>query len=100
MSLHPLGIGPSSATLVELAWLRQLIILLAMHELPLGAAALVRPDRVWSRAEVLGRPSPVPAVAATYAWYFNQLPATIDTTKRQTHNQRPLGRLRGQGWNS
>jgi hypothetical protein len=27
-------------------------------------------DRVWSRAEVLGRPSPVPAVAGTYAWYF------------------------------
>lgn len=41
----------------------------------------MRPDRVWSRAEVLGRPSPVPAVAGTYAWYFKQLPAAIDTTK-------------------
>jgi hypothetical protein len=41
----------------------------------------VRPDRVWSRAEVLGRPSPVPAVAGTYAWYFKQLPAAIDTTR-------------------
>jgi hypothetical protein len=29
---------------------------------------------------VLGRPSPVPAVAGTYAWYFKQLPAAIDTT--------------------
>jgi hypothetical protein len=52
-----------------------------MGELPPGAAALVRPDRVWSRAEVLGRPSPVPAVAGTYAWYFKQLPAAIDTTR-------------------
>jgi hypothetical protein len=42
---------------------------------------LVRPDRVWSRAEVLGRPSPVPAVAGTYAWYFKQLPAAIDTSR-------------------
>jgi hypothetical protein len=50
-----------------------------MDELPPRAAALVRPDRVWSRAEVLARPSPVPAVAGTYAWYFKQLPAAIDT---------------------
>jgi hypothetical protein len=54
---------------------------LAMDALPPEAAALVRPERVWSRAEVLGRPSPVPAVAGTYAWYFKQLPAAIDTTK-------------------
>ena len=49
-----------------------------MKALPLEAAALVQPDRVWSRAEVLGRPSPVPAVAGTYAWYFKQLPTAID----------------------
>jgi hypothetical protein len=40
----------------------------------------MRPERVWSRAEVLGRPSPVPAAAGTYAWYFKQLPASVDTT--------------------
>jgi hypothetical protein len=40
----------------------------------------MQPDRVWSRKEVLGRPSPVPAVAGTYAWYFKHLPAAIDTT--------------------
>jgi hypothetical protein len=54
---------------------------IAMDELPPEAAALVRPDRVWSREEVLGRPSPVPAVAGAYAWYFKQLPAAIDSTK-------------------
>jgi hypothetical protein len=52
-----------------------------MDEPPPAAAALVQPERVWSRAEVLGRPSPVPAVAGTYAWYFQQLPAAIDTTR-------------------
>lgn len=51
-----------------------------MDELPPEAAALVRPDRVWSRTEVLRRPSPVPAVAGTYAWYFKQLPAALDST--------------------
>jgi hypothetical protein len=52
-----------------------------MDELAPGAAALVRPERVLSRAEVLGRPSPVPAVAGTYAWYFKQFPAVIDSTR-------------------
>jgi hypothetical protein len=52
-----------------------------MNELPPGAFALVQPDRVWSRTEVLARPSPVPAVAGTYAWYFRELPAAIDTTR-------------------
>jgi hypothetical protein len=51
-----------------------------MDELPHRAGPLVQPERVWSRAEVLGRPSPVPAVAGIYAWYFKQLPAPLDTT--------------------
>ena len=29
----------------------------------------------------LGDPTPVPAAAGTYAWYFKQLPAAIDTTR-------------------
>ena len=28
----------------------------------------------------VGRPSPVPAVVGTYAWYFKQLPGAIDAT--------------------
>jgi hypothetical protein len=45
------------------------------------AAPLVRPQRVWSRAEVLALPSPVPPVRGVYAWYFKQLPGIIDTTR-------------------
>jgi hypothetical protein len=44
------------------------------------AAPLVRPQRVWSRAEVLAPLSPVPAVPGVYAWYFRQLPEIIDAT--------------------
>jgi hypothetical protein len=61
-----------------------------MDELAPGAAPLVQPDRVWSRAEVLGRPNPVPAVAGAYAWYFKQLPAAIDTTRCVTWSELTL----------
>lgn len=38
------------------------------------ATALVRPDRLWAAAEVLRRPSPVPAVAGVYGWHFERAP--------------------------
>src|SRR5260370_14494090 len=34
---------------------------------------LLRPQRLWSRAEVLARPSPVPKAPGVYAWYFRNL---------------------------
>ena len=40
---------------------------------------LVQPARLWSRAEVLARPSPVPSHPGVYGWYFRQLPWPIDT---------------------
>jgi hypothetical protein len=40
---------------------------------------LVRPARLWSRAEVLARPSPVPSRPGVYGWYFRELPWPIDT---------------------
>lgn len=45
-----------------------------------AAGALVRPARLWTREEVLARPSPVPAVAGIYAWYFSPLPIEVDTS--------------------
>jgi hypothetical protein len=39
----------------------------------LGCDELFRPVRLWSRAEVLCRPSPVPKVPGVYAWYFRKL---------------------------
>lgn len=40
---------------------------------------LLQPTRLWSRAEVLARPCPVPRAAGVYAWYFrglDRVPAT------------------------
>jgi hypothetical protein len=41
---------------------------------------LVRPAHLWSRAEVLARPSPVPSRPGVYGWYFRELPWWIDTS--------------------
>jgi hypothetical protein len=45
-----------------------------------AAEALVRPARLWTRQEVLARPSPVPAAAGIYAWYFSTVPIAVDTS--------------------
>lgn len=37
------------------------------------------PEHLYSRQEVLARPSPVPAVGGVYGWWFRQLPAPVDT---------------------
>jgi hypothetical protein len=34
------------------------------------AAELLEPVKLWEAAEVLTRPSPVPAAAGTYGWHF------------------------------
>src|SRR5690349_13002148 len=43
-------------------------------------AAITKPDRLWSREEVLSRPCPVPAASGVYGWYFRDLPCIADTT--------------------
>jgi hypothetical protein len=45
---------------------------------------LVQPTRLWSRAEVLARPSPVPSRPGVYGWYFKELPWPIDTSQCMT----------------
>ena len=42
---------------------------------------LVQPTRLWSRAEVLARPSPVSSRPGVYGWYFKELPWSIDTSQ-------------------
>jgi hypothetical protein len=34
---------------------------------------ILRPKRLWTRSEVLSRPSPVPRASGIYAWYFRAL---------------------------
>lgn len=41
--------------------------------------ALASPEHLWSRQEVLTRPSPVPAVPGVYAWYFDRTPSGVPT---------------------
>ena len=41
--------------------------------------ALLAPARLWTRAEVLTRPSPVPAEPGVYAWYFTTVPPGVPT---------------------
>ncbi len=41
---------------------------------------LLEPGRLWTRAEVLASPSPVPKAAGVYAWYLTALPAEIDVS--------------------
>ena len=40
---------------------------------------LLQPPELFTRAEVLSRPCPVPAVAGVYAWYFTQAPPGVPT---------------------
>lgn len=37
----------------------------------------MKPESLYGAAEVLGRPSVVPAESGTYAWYFDEVPAGV-----------------------
>lgn len=46
---------------------------------PASERRLLRPDRLFSRAEVLSRPCPVPARRGVYAWFFASIPDGVPT---------------------
>jgi hypothetical protein len=46
---------------------------------------LLRPLKVWSRTEVLARPSPIPASPGVYAWWFREIPPGLTTDQCLTH---------------
>ena len=41
------------------------------------ATTLLTPSKLWTRAEVLARPCPVPNSAGVYAWFFDWCPEGI-----------------------
>lgn len=43
-------------------------------------AQLLGPQQMYTRTEVLERPSPIPAAAGVYAWYFDETPPGIAVT--------------------
>jgi hypothetical protein len=51
----------------------------SLDDLRLVYPALLAPQRVWSRAEVLASPSPVPKSPGVYAWYFKKVPPLVPT---------------------
>lgn len=44
---------------------------------PAQLQPLLEPSRLYSRAEILASPSPVPAEPGLYAWYFRRLPGPV-----------------------
>ncbi len=46
---------------------------------------LLHPSKLWSRAEVLQRPSPVPREPGVYGWYFRGIPPSVPTDGCHRH---------------
>jgi hypothetical protein len=51
---------------------------------------LLTPDRLYSRAEVLAKPSPVPKEAGIYAWYFKEIPPQVPHDDCHRHGNMTL----------
>jgi hypothetical protein len=51
---------------------------------------LLHPERLWTRAEVLARPSCVPKSPGVYCWYFTKLPYEIDVSGCHHHDGLPM----------
>ncbi|HEX8983268.1 MAG TPA: hypothetical protein VF792_10890 [Ktedonobacterales bacterium] len=51
---------------------------------------LLSPTRLWSRAEILSSPSPVPRAPGVYAWYFRQIPPQTPLNGCLTHDDLTL----------
>ena len=50
-----------------------------------GISGFLNPKRVYSRQEVLARPSPVPAAGGVYGWWFRCLPPRVDVGDCNPH---------------
>lgn len=49
-------------------------------------ATLLDPQELWSRAQILANPNPVPRAPGLYAWHFREIPDSVpcdDCIKRQ-----------------
>jgi hypothetical protein len=55
-----------------------------------GCDDLLRPARLWSREEVLSRPSPVPRSPGVYAWFFRGLDLVSSMSGLSAHGYRLL----------
>jgi hypothetical protein len=51
---------------------------------------LLKPERLWSRQEVLSAPSPVPRQPGVYAWYFREIPPHAPVANCHVHGSYTL----------
>jgi hypothetical protein len=54
------------------------------------SALFLSPPRMYTRAEVLSRPCPVPPGPGVYGWWFRRLPTEMDTTGCRTFDGHTL----------
>lgn len=57
---------------------------------PLDCSPLERPERLWTRAEILTHPCPVPRVGGVYGWFFREIPQGVPTTGCVAHEGHTL----------
>ena len=60
------------------------------HDLDSEISAFLHPAHLYSREEVLPRPSPVPASPGVYGWWFQGLPPLVDARGCARCNDRRL----------
>ena len=60
-------------------WLNAIARRVERNSAPTICDNLLRPTRLWTREEVLARPSCVPRAPGVYAWYFRNVPAIVPT---------------------
>jgi Methyltransferase domain len=60
-------------------WLNSIVRRVERNPAPTICDNLLRPTRLWTRDEVLTRPSPVPRAPGVYAWYFRNVPVIVPT---------------------
>lgn len=51
---------------------------------------LLHPSKLWSRVEVLQRPSPVPREAGVHGWYFREIPPDGEGSPRSASDTSQL----------
>jgi hypothetical protein len=61
-----------------------------MTDIPILPQQLLSPQKLYSRTEILTRPSPVPKLPGVYAWYIHNLPEIVPTADCHHHANLPL----------
>jgi hypothetical protein len=51
---------------------------------------LLQPRKLWTHAEILSKPCPVPKAPGVYAWYFQAIPPQVPTANCHTYSDLTL----------